>query len=99
MIGCLRTRVRKQPIIALYFESELVLKFYNLEACLPGQLVAVQFLVCVLLAPIHVLSGHTRVRVVVFVEQLQVDQEFQLDHCCATENKCHADLTKHIGHL
>ena len=32
MIGCLRTRVRKQPIIALYFESELVLKFYNLEA-------------------------------------------------------------------
>ena len=32
MIGCLRTRVRKQPIIALYFESELVLKFYNLKA-------------------------------------------------------------------
>ena len=32
MIGCLRTRVRKQLIIALYFESELVLKFYNLEA-------------------------------------------------------------------
>ena len=32
MIGCLRTRVRKQPIIALYFDSELVLKFYNLEA-------------------------------------------------------------------
>ena len=32
MIGCLRTRVRKQPIIVLYFESELVLKFYNLEA-------------------------------------------------------------------
>ena len=26
MIGCLRTRVRKQPIVALYFESELVLK-------------------------------------------------------------------------
>ena len=24
--------VRKQPIIALYFESETVLKFYNLEA-------------------------------------------------------------------
>ena len=22
MIGCLRTRVRKQPIIGLYFESE-----------------------------------------------------------------------------
>ena len=32
MIGCLRTRVRKQPIVALYFESETVLKFYNLEA-------------------------------------------------------------------
>ena len=32
MIGCLRTRVRMQPIVALYFESELVLKFYNLEA-------------------------------------------------------------------
>ena len=26
MIGCLRTRVRKQPIIALYFESETVLQ-------------------------------------------------------------------------
>ena len=32
MIGCLRTRVRKQPIIALYFESENVLKLYNLES-------------------------------------------------------------------
>ena len=32
MIGCLRTRVCKQPIIALYFEFETVLKFYNLEA-------------------------------------------------------------------
>ena len=32
MIGCLRTRIRKQPIIALYFESEYELKFYNLEA-------------------------------------------------------------------
>ena len=31
MIGCLRTRVRKQPIIALYFESENELKLYNLE--------------------------------------------------------------------
>ena len=28
----LRTHVRKQPIIALYFESQTVLKFYNLEA-------------------------------------------------------------------
>ena len=32
MIGCQRTRVRKQPIIVLYFESETVFKFYNLEA-------------------------------------------------------------------
>ena len=30
MIGCLRTRVHKQPIIARYFEFETVLKFYNL---------------------------------------------------------------------
>ena len=36
MIGCLRTRVRKQPIIALYFESENELKFYNLEAMSSG---------------------------------------------------------------
>ena len=35
MIGCLRTRVRNQPIIALYFESENVLKLYNLEARFP----------------------------------------------------------------
>ena len=32
MIGCLRTRVRKQPIIALYFESENELELYSLEA-------------------------------------------------------------------
>ena len=32
MIGCSRTRVHKQPIIALYFEFENELKFYNLEA-------------------------------------------------------------------
>ena len=32
MIGCLRTSVRKQPIIALYFEFETVLRFYNLKA-------------------------------------------------------------------
>ena len=30
MIGCLRTHVRKQPIIVLYFEFENELKFYNL---------------------------------------------------------------------
>ena len=32
MIGCLRTCVHKQPIIAFYFESENELKFNNLEA-------------------------------------------------------------------
>ena len=32
MIGCLGTRVPKQPIIALDFESENELKFYNLKA-------------------------------------------------------------------
>ena len=32
MIGCLRTRVRKQPIIALYYEFENELENYNLEA-------------------------------------------------------------------
>ena len=32
MIGCLWTRVRKQPTNTLYFEFETVLKFYNLEA-------------------------------------------------------------------
>ena len=32
MIGYLWTRVRKQPIIAFYFEFENELKFYNLEA-------------------------------------------------------------------
>ena len=32
VIGCLRARVRKQPIIKLYLEFETVLKFYNLEA-------------------------------------------------------------------
>ena len=34
MIGCLQTHVEKQPFIALYFEFETVLKFYNLEAWL-----------------------------------------------------------------
>ena len=32
MIDCLRTRVREQPIIALYSESENELKFCNLDA-------------------------------------------------------------------
>ena len=31
MVGCLQTSVRKQSIIALYFEFEPVLEFYNLE--------------------------------------------------------------------
>ena len=34
MIGCLRTRVRRQPIFWLYFDFETILKFYNLAACL-----------------------------------------------------------------
>ena len=34
MIGCLQVHVRKQPIIALYFEFENEFKFYNLEAWL-----------------------------------------------------------------
>ena len=34
MIGCLWTCIRKQPIIALYFESENELKLYDLEASL-----------------------------------------------------------------
>ena len=32
MIGCLRTRVREQPIIVFYFEFENKLKSYNLMA-------------------------------------------------------------------
>ena len=32
MFGCLGSHVCKQPIIALYFELEIVLKFYNLKA-------------------------------------------------------------------
>ena len=32
MIGCLWTRVHKQPISALYFQFESEFKFYNLEA-------------------------------------------------------------------
>ena len=31
MIGCLRTHVRKQPIIAIYLELENELKIYNLD--------------------------------------------------------------------
>ena len=42
MIGCLRTRVRKHLIIVLYFESENVLKFYNLEAWLYAFIVKVE---------------------------------------------------------
>ena len=38
MIGCLRTRVHKQPIIVLYFEFENEFKFYNLQAWLKSQL-------------------------------------------------------------
>ena len=34
----MNSRVRKQPIIALYFESENELKFYNIEACSKSEL-------------------------------------------------------------
>ena len=34
MTGYLQTRVRKQPIIALHFEFENELKFYNLRTWL-----------------------------------------------------------------
>ena len=36
MIGCLRNRVRKQPIISLYFDFENEPKSYNLEAIARG---------------------------------------------------------------
>ena len=38
MMGCLRTPVRKQPIIALYFESENEVQFYNLKAGLQAHM-------------------------------------------------------------
>ena len=41
MIGCLRTLVRKQPIIVLYLEFETVLKFYSLEARTDGLLLLI----------------------------------------------------------
>ena len=44
MIGYMRTHVRKQPIIALYFEFETALKFYNPEACFWFQFQIKQFL-------------------------------------------------------
>ena len=34
MVSCLQTRVRKQPIVALYFEFENEVYVYNLEAWL-----------------------------------------------------------------
>ena len=38
MIGCLRTRVRKQQIIAHFFKFENELKLYNLEAWVQSQI-------------------------------------------------------------
>ena len=46
MIGCLRTRVRKQPIIALYFDFETALKLYNLESKLIGVMFILLILSC-----------------------------------------------------
>ena len=37
MIGCLRTPVHKQLIVALYFEFKTVLKFYILETSVPSE--------------------------------------------------------------
>ena len=47
MIGCLRTHVRKQPIIALYFDTENELKFYDFEDRRPdtSQLSKINFLI------------------------------------------------------
>ena len=47
MIGGLRTRVRKQPIIALYFESENELKLYNLKAGSPADVIGQEMIDCV----------------------------------------------------
>ena len=47
MIGCLWTRVRKQPIIALYFESENELKLYNLKARSPADVIGQEMIDCV----------------------------------------------------
>ena len=46
MIDCMRTHVRKQPIIALYFESDNELKFYNLEALTNSGVLVRVFPVC-----------------------------------------------------
>ena len=37
LVGCFRAHARKQPISVLYFEFEIILKFYNLEPCLQEQ--------------------------------------------------------------
>ena len=65
MIGYLRTRVRKQPIIALYFEAEDELKFYNIEACICLVTLSALWLFfavpCVdLQCAIAVVTGHTQ---------------------------------------
>ena len=69
MIGCLWTRVRKQPIIALYFESENELKFYNLETRfhLPFQLIRLRLLI----------SSETIREVAVFVDPTVGQYEFR----------------------
>ena len=49
MIGCLWTRVHKQPIIAFNFESENDLKFYNLDASSSFSTFATQSRSCLLI--------------------------------------------------
>ena len=56
MIGCLRTRVRKQPIIVLYFNFETVLKFYNPEACFnddADRMTKISFCFCPIIASLR----------------------------------------------
>ena len=59
MIGCLRTRVRNQPIIALYFESENELKFYNLEVTVSAMWLFLTMPCIGLQCMIMVFPGHT----------------------------------------
>ena len=49
MIGCLRTHVRKQLIIAHCFEFETVVKFYNLKASFAHVVIVFCLFFCFLL--------------------------------------------------
>ena len=60
MIGCLRTRVRKQPIIALYFEPKNELKVYNLKAWSTVNVLKFQTVSCLPQNPRQ--AGQTQIR-------------------------------------